>query len=134
MNLKIYDHTNNPPQVYKQIYGKDNVEFILLPMPRLEVESVADMKILFEIGALTPDMSLQLSHIMLGEDIDNKRRRIQLERGAQQQTKRGEDGLVMTPAEIQAAKGAGSGKKQWGDKGQDKDSARPSAGTKEGRQ
>ena len=84
-------------------------------MPRLEVESVADMKILFEIGALTPDMSLQLSHIMLGEDIDNKRRRIQLERGAQQQTKRGEDGLVMTPAEIQAAKGsAGDDKKQWG--------------------
>ena len=66
--------------MYKRIYGKPNVEFILLPMPRLEVESVADMKILFEIGALTPDMSLQLSHIMLGEDIENKKRRIELER------------------------------------------------------
>ena len=66
--------------VYRRIYKKDNVEFILLPMPRLEVESVADMKILFEIGALTPDMSLQLSHIMVGEDIENNKRRIDLER------------------------------------------------------
>jgi hypothetical protein len=67
--------------VYKRIYKKDNVEFILLPMPRLEVDSLADMKVLFEIGALTPDMSLQLSHIMLGEDIENKKRRVELERG-----------------------------------------------------
>ena len=67
-------------RVYKRIYKKDNVEFILLPMPRLEVESVEDMKILFEIGALTPDMSLQLSHIMIGEDLENKKQRMQLER------------------------------------------------------
>jgi hypothetical protein len=67
-------------QVYKRIYKKDNVEFILLPMPRLEVESIADMKVLFEIGAITPDMSLQLSHVMIGDDMDNKRRRSELER------------------------------------------------------
>ena len=67
-------------QVYKRIYKKDNVEFILLPMPRLEVESIADMKVLFEIGAITPDMSLQLSHVMIGDDMDNKRRRLELER------------------------------------------------------
>ena len=42
------------------------VEFKLTPMPRLEVESVADFKVLFEIGALTPDMSLELSQVLLG--------------------------------------------------------------------
>jgi hypothetical protein len=108
--------------VYKHIYGKDNVEFILLPMPRLEVESVADMKILFEIGALTPDMSLQLSHIMLGEDIENKRRRIQLERGANgaQQANGGANGdkrTMMTPDELQAVKGGKTGGgSNWGKK------------------
>ena len=105
--------------MYKHIYGKDNVEFILLPMPRLEVESVADMKILFEIGALTPDMSLQLSHIMLGEDIENKRRRIQLERDGTQQAavaKGGKKTTMMTPGEIQAVKGDKNGKdgSGWG--------------------
>lgn len=105
--------------MYKHIYGKDNVEFILLPMPRLEVESVADMKVLFEIGALTPDMSLQLSHIMLGEDIENKRRRIQLERdGVQQADAKGgkKNAAMMTPGEIQAVKGGKGGKdgSGWG--------------------
>ena len=96
--------------MYKHIYGKDNVEFILLPMPRLEVESVADMKILIEIGALTPDMSLQLSHIMMGEDIENKRRRIQLERGRGQQQQQqgkanGQDSMMMRPEDVQSLKG-----------------------------
>jgi len=71
-------------------------------MPRLEVESVADMKVLFEIGALTPDMSLQLSHIMMGEDIENKRRRIQLEQGKQGKQ---QGGALMRPEEIQELKG-----------------------------
>ena len=35
-------------------------------MPRLEVETVTDLKVLFEIGALTPDMSVELSKILLG--------------------------------------------------------------------
>lgn len=54
--------------VYCDIYRvePENVEFILTPMPRLEVESVNDLKILFEIGALTPDMSVELSKILLG--------------------------------------------------------------------
>jgi hypothetical protein len=50
--------------VYKAQY--ESVEFKLTPMPRLEVESVADFKVLFEIGALTPDMSLELSQVLLG--------------------------------------------------------------------
>ena len=62
-------------EVYEAIYGRGNVGFLLLPMPRLEVEAIADIKVLHEVGALTPDMGLQLSQVLLGEDIDNKRRR-----------------------------------------------------------
>ena len=54
--------------VYCLIYRArpSDVEFVLTPMPRLEVETIQDFKVLFEIGALTPDMSLELSRIMLG--------------------------------------------------------------------
>jgi hypothetical protein len=55
--------------VYKEIYSDDSsVEFILVPMPRLEIECIADLKILHEIGALTPDMSMQMSQTLLGEN------------------------------------------------------------------
>lgn len=56
-------------QVYRRIYASDksNVSFALVPMPRLEVECIADLQVLHEIGALTPDMSLQLSKTLLGE-------------------------------------------------------------------
>ena len=62
-------------QVYCHIYGSrsDDVEFILVPMPRLEIETIGDFKTLFEIGALTPDMTVKLSRILLGEDPSNKR-------------------------------------------------------------
>jgi hypothetical protein len=60
--------------VYARIYGSSDVEFVLLPMPRLEVETVADMKVLFDIGGLTPDMGLQLSRVLLGEDIHAAKR------------------------------------------------------------
>jgi hypothetical protein len=63
-------------QVYRHIYRRDSqVEFLLVPMPRLEVETIQDFKVLFEIGALTPDMSLQLSRILLGEEPNRKRAR-----------------------------------------------------------
>lgn len=44
------------------------VEFVLVPMPRLEIETIQDIKILHEIGALTPDMVVKLSRVLLGED------------------------------------------------------------------
>jgi len=47
-------------KIYKLVYKKDNVEFILMPLPKLEVENIADLKVLHEIGAITPDMSLQV--------------------------------------------------------------------------
>ncbi len=85
--------------VYKRIYKKDNVEFTLIPMPRLEIENIADLKVLSEIGAINPDMSLQISQIVLGEDIDNKRRRLELQQGQQ----RGQ--FVLGQGEVQALKG-----------------------------
>lgn len=56
-------------EVYCLIYRAqyESVEFKLTPMPRLEVESVSDFKTLFEIGALTPDMSIELSQVLLGK-------------------------------------------------------------------
>jgi hypothetical protein len=55
-------------QVYCAVYkvSDQTVEFIMTPMPRLEVESVNDLKVLFDIGALTPDMSIELSRVLLG--------------------------------------------------------------------
>lgn len=65
-------------KIYSIIYKKDNVEFILIPLPRLEVECVQDLKILHEIGAITPDTSLQLSSILIGEEIGKKRTAMEL--------------------------------------------------------
>ena len=55
--------------VYHKIYRHSrSVEFTMVPMPRLEIESIEDFKVLFEIGALTPDMSIKLSRMLLGEE------------------------------------------------------------------
>jgi hypothetical protein len=48
------------------------VEFVLVPMPRLEIETIQDIKVLHEIGALSPDMVIKLSRILLGEDPSSK--------------------------------------------------------------
>lgn len=62
--------------VYHQIYKNDTyVEFCLIPMPRLEIECVADLKVLHEIGALTPDMSLEMSNTLLGEHYVKKNKK-----------------------------------------------------------
>ena len=55
-------------QVYCAIYQAplDGVEFLLVPMPRMEVESIEDFKVLFEIGAITPDMSYKISQLLFG--------------------------------------------------------------------
>jgi hypothetical protein len=115
-------------EVYRTIYKKDNAEFTLIPMPRLEIESVADLKVLSEIGALNPDMSLQISQIVLGEDIDNKRKRMRLmtdARGRQQQQDQAQqdgDGgnFMMNPGEVQELKGGGKDKPAAARKGNDR--------------
>jgi hypothetical protein len=62
-------------RVYSAAYGTtaSDIEFVLVPMPRLEVETIADIKILHEIGALSPDMVLKLSRVLLGEDPSKKK-------------------------------------------------------------
>jgi hypothetical protein len=62
-------------RVYSAAYGTmvTDIEFVLVPMPRLEVETIADIKILHEIGALSPDMVLKLSRVLLGEDPSKKK-------------------------------------------------------------
>ena len=62
--------------MYRQIYGRSgDAEFLLVPMPRLEVETIQDFKVLYEIGALTPDMSIKISRVLLGEDPGDRRKR-----------------------------------------------------------
>ena len=64
------------PQVYRHIYGRSgDADFLLVPMPRLEVETIQDFKILYEIGALTPDMSIKISRVLLGEEPGDRRKR-----------------------------------------------------------
>lgn len=118
-------------EVYEAIYGKANARFTLLPMPRLEVETIEDMRVLFDIGALTPDMSLQLSQILLGEDIDNKRRRHAIlgARGAAgdaaggmqaedlRALKRGDDAGAREESNPKAAPGAPRGERNRGQAG-----------------
>jgi hypothetical protein len=58
-------------QVYSRTFddtSAQEVEFVLVPMPRLEVETIQDIKVLHEIGAISPDMVVKLSRVLLGED------------------------------------------------------------------
>ena len=62
--------------MYRHIYGRSgDADFLLVPMPRLEVETIQDFKILYEIGALTPDMSIKISRVLLGEEPGDRRKR-----------------------------------------------------------
>ena len=79
-------------EVYRDIYGDADVRFFMVPMSRLEINSVADLKVLFDAGCLTPDMSLQLSSLLLGEELHNKRRRMQMVAGADRKDNEEMDG------------------------------------------
>lgn len=63
-------------RVYSVVYHTpvENIDFVLVPMPRLEVETIQDIKVLHEIGALSPDMVIKLSRVLLGEDPSRKDR------------------------------------------------------------
>lgn len=54
-------------QAYSIIYGVDRkkVRVILNPMPRLDIRSIEDLKVLWEMGAITPDVVAQLSEVLL---------------------------------------------------------------------
>ena len=52
-------------KVYEQIYGTAMV-FDIIPMPRLEIKDLEDLKVLFETGVMQPEHALKLSDILLG--------------------------------------------------------------------
>ena len=111
---------------YKKIYKKENVEFVMIPMPRLEVESIADLKVLSEIGAINPDMSLQISQLVLGEDIENKRKRMRLMQSQAQQQQQQQGNFVMDHGDVQSLKGPpASDKKPPGRPGKPEDDRKP---------
>ncbi len=90
--------------VYKKIYKKDNVEFHMIPMPKLELESIADLKVLSEIGAVNPDMALQISQIVLGEDVESRRKRMRLQQD-QDRAEGQSQNFMLGQDDVQAMKG-----------------------------
>jgi len=52
-------------EVHRKIY-KENAEFNLVALPRLEIQGIDDLKILHEVGVLQPDHALRLSDVLLG--------------------------------------------------------------------
>lgn len=53
--------------VYSKLYdcAEEDVEVFFTPMPRLDIRNIEDLKILFEMGAVTPDITAQLSEVLL---------------------------------------------------------------------
>ena len=52
-------------EAYGVIYKRE-ARFDIIPMPRLEVRDVEDLKVLHEIGVLQPDHTMELASILLG--------------------------------------------------------------------
>lgn len=72
-------------EVYLAIYKREAV-FELIPMPRLEVRDVEDLKILFDIGVVQPEHTVELGSILMGSFKRAKRSDV-----ADQQTLGGKD-------------------------------------------
>ena len=53
-------------------------------MPSLEIEKIADLKVLFDIGVITPDVSIQLTELLMGDKVTARRKRMQLEEEEEQ--------------------------------------------------
>jgi hypothetical protein len=72
-------------EVHQRIY-KEEAEFHLVALPRLEVQGIEDLKILHEIGVLQPDHALRLSEVLLGTTVRrgdaNKRQKTERVQGA----------------------------------------------------
>ena len=53
-------------EVYFKIY-KSDAQFDIVPMPRLEISSIEDLKILHEIGVIQPEHTVELASILMGK-------------------------------------------------------------------
>lgn len=51
--------------VHEVIYGKP-MEFSIVPMPRISIESMEDIKILMETGLMLPEKAVRITDILLG--------------------------------------------------------------------
>ncbi len=60
-----------------QLIYKEEAEYNLMALPRLEVQGMEDLKILHEVGVLQPDHAVRLSEILLGTT--GKRRRKEMD-------------------------------------------------------
>lgn len=54
-------------KAYSTIYKGDAAEFEIMPMPRMEVNSIEDLKILHEIGVLQPEHTMDLASLLIGK-------------------------------------------------------------------
>jgi len=54
-------------EVYAKIYKNAEAQFDILPMPRLEISSIEDLKVLHEIGVLQPEHTVELASVLLGK-------------------------------------------------------------------
>jgi hypothetical protein len=63
-------------EVHENIY-KEQVQFHLVALPRLEIQGMEDLKTLHEIGVLQPDHAIQLSEVLLGPGPTTSKRRKQ---------------------------------------------------------
>ena len=52
-------------ETHSHIY-KEEAQYNLIALPRMEIQSIEDLKILFEIGVLQPDHAVKLSEVLLG--------------------------------------------------------------------
>ena len=52
-------------EAYLAIYKREAI-FELIPMPRLEVRDVEDLKILFDIGVIQPQHTIELASVLMG--------------------------------------------------------------------
>ena len=52
-------------EVYRHIY-KEDAQFNLTPIPRLELQNIEDLRILHEISVLQPDHAVSLGDVLLG--------------------------------------------------------------------
>ena len=59
--------------VYSIIYGEEDphkVNFVIQPAPKIDVESIEDLKMLFEIGSIKPSTAAKLSDTLINADKD----------------------------------------------------------------
>ena len=105
---------------YETIY-KSEANFHIVPMPRLEIQTVEDLKILFECGILQPQHTIELSEVLMGSF---KRKRQDMGQGGDMEeigTDKGKDKGKETGKDKGKETGKDKGRETGKDMGKDKD-------------